>query len=766
MKKKVANHKRSPVMPKMQSMHTNTTPHPTPLTVAALIAVVTVSFLTGCEKRTVESTSEPATFPDKPSIDTPPAPEPVTAPDKPSNDAPPAPEPETAPNEPSIDTPPALEPETVPNEPSNDAPPAPKAVVSKFEGYEKIVKQTHQASLAARESALNKVVAEGKSWIDGAWGETLWCLAALYQNQHLEQANQQLLARAQAYNEAHIDKADFRPETIQKLSPWAYFALTDYVRILSLFHANSPHYPGRLQPETEMAMKEALWNLVKVSSKVKDADLKNLLVLHGTENHDLTLRPNYYLVAALLKDDPAFKDRKYKDRRTAAQHYVAYNRFFQEWPRQRIKSGLWIEIGSDTYQKYSWPALFNLHELSPDPLVRQRFGMLLDVAFIEEAQISINGRRGGGRSRAGYGKNNFEDYKNLLYAPEETLTDSKGASHSKVIETSRYQLPPAAILLRKRAFPAEEAFLIRNRVLGEHAEAPENDKEHFDADSALLNYAYRSPHYLLGSTWQNPALHHKAADRSGDILKYGGISRQNRWCGILFDHPIARQTKIPASNHRAYDELCAIFPEIKKTRGGRPQHPQWSFQHQEVLLIQRIDEHKTMGSYSTGQMSIRFHGFRLEKVERDGWIFASNELAYAAVKFLDSGYQWDSSGELASPKEGNGTPSSTRVILHAGDCDQYPSFAAFQESILENQLEIKTNKITYQYGKDRTQIEWWRYDPHKYKRFKLPKVNRQQIDLRPDWTFDSPYMKCRYQHDKVYVRVGPIKKVYDFSAGL
>lgn len=641
--------------------------------------------------------------------------------------------------------------------------------VSKFEGYTKIVEQTHQASLAARESALNGVVAEGKFWIDGAWGETLWCLAALYQNQHIEQANQQLLARAQAYNKARLDESDFRPETIKKLSPWAYFALTDYVRILSLFHANSSHYPGRLRPETEMAMKEALWNLVKVSSKVKDADLKNLLVLHGTENHDLTLRPNYYLVAALLKDDPAFKDRKYDDRRTAAQHYAAYNRFFQEWPRLRIKSGLWIEIGSDTYQKYSWPALFNLHDLSPDPLVRQRFGMLLDVAFIEEAQISINGRRGGGRSRAGYGKNNFEDYKDLLYAPDETPTNPGGASHSKVIETSRYQLPAAAILLRKRAFPAEKAFLIRNRVLGEYGEYgkdPKDGKQSLSADSALLNYAYRSPHFLLGSTWQNPALHHKAADRSGDVLKYSGISRQNRWCGILFDHPIARQTKIPSKNHRAHDELCAIFPEIKRTRGGRPQHPHWSFQHKEVLLMQRIDKLEGMGSYSTGQMSIRFHGFRLEKVERDGWIFASNEVAYAAVKFIDSGYQWDSSGELASPKEGNGTPSSTRVILHAGDCDQYPSFTAFQESILENQLEIKTNQIIYQYGKDMTRIDWWRYDPHNFKRFKLPRVNQQKINLRPDWTFDSPFMKSQFQKDEVHINVGPIRQVYNFSLGL
>ena len=64
--------------------------------------------------------------------------------------------------------------------------------------------------------------------------------------------------------------------------------------------------------------------------------------------------------------------------------------------------------------------------------------MLMDVAFVEEAQISVHGRRGGGRSRAHYG-NAFESYKNLLYAPE---GKPAGSSHSKVIETSRYQLPP------------------------------------------------------------------------------------------------------------------------------------------------------------------------------------------------------------------------------------------------------------------------------------------------------------------------------------
>ena len=51
-------------------------------------------------------------------------------------------------------------------------------------------------------------------------------------------------------------------------------------------------------------MKEALWYWVKENSEWKNAGPEDLFLLHGTENHDLTLRPNHYLVASLLKEDP------------------------------------------------------------------------------------------------------------------------------------------------------------------------------------------------------------------------------------------------------------------------------------------------------------------------------------------------------------------------------------------------------------------------------------------------------------------------------
>ena len=195
-----------------------------------------------------------------------------------------------------------------------------------------VVADTHRASRQARDRALRETIAKDTCWPKGAWGEVLWSLVALHQNEKVDLANARLLDRATVYiarERGRAKGAAFLPQDAEG-TPWAYFALSDYVRILRLFRKGSAHHPGRLQPATEAAMKEALWFWVKRDSKVADASLDNLLVLLGTENHDLTRRPNYYLVAATLKDDPAFRERRYDDGHTAAEHAAAYGAFFRE----------------------------------------------------------------------------------------------------------------------------------------------------------------------------------------------------------------------------------------------------------------------------------------------------------------------------------------------------------------------------------------------------------------------------------------------------
>jgi hypothetical protein len=601
----------------------------------------------------------------------------------------------------------------------------------------KLVVVTHKASLKLREQALRKTIAKDTCWPNGVWGDNLWTLAALRLNERVDEANARLLKRASDYIEKNRTTGSGSIPTPENPgdAPWNFFSITDYVRTLCLFHSKSTHHPGRLKPETEAAMKEALWLWVSAESKIADAGPEDLFLLLGTENHDLNKRPVYYLITTLLQDDPAYKDRKLADGHTTAELADAYTKFYREWPSSRAASGLWIEVGSNTYQKYSWPALFNLHELSPDPLIRKRFGLLLDLALIEEAQISIRGHRGGGRSRAYYDRNGFDSMKAMLHG------EGGGSSHSRVIESSLYQVPPAAILLRKRTFPASEPLVIRNRVLGQSEPTQPDDNKHdgqrIAKDSALVNYAYRTSDYLLGSTLQNPS------------LKYSGISRQNRACGLLFDDPAAAQ-------------VSQIHPVAEHTGGGRSQHSFWSVQHENVLLLQRIAARKEGGSYHTGRLGISFEGADLQKIEEDGWIFATNGKAYVGVKFLDGGYKWDEKKEEAFPAKFNGQGDTTRILLHAGDTTTHGTFENFRKTLRSNSPSVTADKVDYRFGTEQ-RIEMNLYDAASPKNFTLPIINGTPVDLHPPAAFQSPYLNGKVGGNKVYVTVGSVSQVLDFS---
>jgi hypothetical protein len=613
----------------------------------------------------------------------------------------------------------------------------PSPLPDRFADQEKMVAATHASAQKLREESLRKTIAKDSAWPSGVWGENLWCLSALYLNEKTARANELLLKRAEGFLASdHKNLAKTSPEDPGTL-PWTFFSITDYVRILGLFHAKSPHFPGRLTAETEAAMKESLWHWVRAESRLDYVNQDSLFVLLGTENHDLNRRPPCYLITAWLNEDATYRNRKLNDGHSVAEHAAAYTRFFREWPRQRAQTGLWIEVGSNTYQKYSWPALFNLHELSPDPIIRHRFGLLLDLACIEEAQISVRGRRGGGLSRADDSANSFAGYKNLLFARE---GQGAASSHSRVIETSRFQAPAAAILLEKMAFPAAVPFAVRNRVLGKQVtRGKDGEAQGIDPDSALVNYAWRSPHYLLGSTLQNPT------------LTYAGISRQKRWCGLLFDDPTAKA-------------VGSIGIVIEKTGAGRPQHSFWSVQHQNVLLIQRIADHKEKGAYSTGMISVRFDAPDLQLSEQEGWIFASNGKAFAAIKFLDGGHRWDKERKVASPANFRGEVDTGRILLHAGDVTTHGSFAHFCESLLTNTLDLSADTVTYRYEGGKQRIDMFRYDFATPAAFRLPLINGQPLNLHPATTYDSPYLKGDFRSDRISVRVGPLRQVLDFAS--
>ena len=132
--------------------------------------------------------------------------------------------------------------------------------------------------------------------------------------------------------------------------------------------------------------------------------------------------------------------------------------------------------------------MVTIHDVSPDPELRQLAKMFLDLIFIEEAQFSVNGIRGGGKSRAGVP----EHQKHLGFKDVAYGIDGGAGRRSTCLELSDYQPPPEAILLYYSA-GAEKPFRIYDRVPGEQRVQGE-----YTPASRLISYAYRTPHYLLG----------------------------------------------------------------------------------------------------------------------------------------------------------------------------------------------------------------------------------------------------------------------------
>jgi len=318
----------------------------------------------------------------------------------------------------------------------------------------------------------------------------------------------------------------------------------------------------------------------------------------------------------VLRRDPEYQRRALDDGHTVEEHFAAWNDYFRFWLKTFATHGLWVELGSDTYRKYSYSTLLNLYDLAPDPEVRKLAGMFLDLALIEESQMTFaDGFRGGGRSRVSYsaslakgsssgdlGRSGFESILSLFFGD-----DKGGATHSRVFETSAYPAPDVAILLRFRG-PRDYPLMIRNRVPGELAETPSSDGATYalNFDSGLVNLCFRSPYYMLGSTLQDPR------------ASYSAISSQNRWSGMVFDDR-ARSRIIP-------------HPEPTRPGSTRTHDAYWSVQHRNVMIVQKTKKAKYMRAMRV------FVSPGLERVERDGRVFVSDGRAHAMIVPAIGGY--------------------------------------------------------------------------------------------------------------------------------
>jgi lysophospholipase L1-like esterase len=595
-----------------------------------------------------------------------------------------------------------------------------------------IVEAVHRQSHEIRKANLERALAQETLWPQGAWGDVMWALSLLYLDQRTGEANERLVKLAGTKE------------------PFAYFGSVDYIRILCLFGKDSPHFPGRLTPEAEAAMKRVLWDwssefqrhyfavleqykAIEEQYPMIDTDHPEWL-LYASENHDLIRKTGAYLFFSVIKDDPEYRDREVGNGLSVRENFDFYNDQFKRLLKQRATGGLWMEMGAG-YAKYSYATVFNLHDLSPDPELRRLAKMFLDVALIEEAQISFrDGYRAGAMSRL---PRVDLEVGGMMVSHAKLLYGEKGgaSTHSRVIETSGYEVPAIAVFLRHHADQLPP-FEIRNRMLGESAGPNLGQGEHegsfhgavfpISPEPAIVNICYRTPEYAMGGAVQDP----KGND--------SGITRQDRWSGILF-------------NDAKRSRIVPMAETVNKSTSTRVHDAYWNVQHGNLMISRKMPQVKYMG-----RLMVHFSP-TLERVEKNGWVFATNGKAHAAVKAV-GGHKWETSAQAWPDKSFlfSEKPDAPFFFLAGGVSDGFGSLDEFQDYVL--------NRVSISESQESLVIR----RPNKPEVVYFPDgrpatIGGEPLDLKPPMAYDSPYLRSQWQSGIVEATWGSLESTYDFN---
>ncbi len=581
---------------------------------------------------------------------------------------------------------------------------------------------------------------------DTPWGTVNQAMGILWFDEMSDQwpeANRSLAALA--------EKAPIHPHDLTE--PAVYWGLGALVRTYLLFNAESEFFPGRLTPEAETVVKELLWNFVYGRSRIDETSPEQVWTIFDSENHDMMHKTVYYLAAVVFARDSEFSAKRYNDGGTPAQHEAAWAEWFKAYLKARATHGLWVEQNSSTYVKYTLAAFVNLYDFSPDPSLRQRVQMTLDITLIDWAQEQIKGVRGGGAARMLNAQGRTEAEVHSMWGIAWLLfRDIGGFAYQppqQLFATSRYR--PSEFAVALALLERSQSYEVRNRVLGEgtyhsislldlarerfgEVPPPAHHRQTppiytLSKDSRILHYSYWTPHYVLGMNILDP----NAA--------YTLIATQSLWAGAVMP---------------SRDDVSAriIAAPIDANGDGSHFDAFWGVQDKSAMILQ-----KTRHAQHVSGMRIYFSP-GLERLERDGWIFATNGMAYAGVYVAWGGYRLI--GEHAVLED-----AESPFILQMGTIEEFGSFHGFIDAVLRAPLDVDQGRIVY-HGPGSGELTFFYQlrsgsDARRLGRYILPEVDGVPIEFEGAAAYSSPFLRGEWGEPQIEVRLGKHRAVFDFE---
>ena len=560
-----------------------------------------------------------------------------------------------------------------------------------------------KAGFEARKAAcLELAVSKPYPKLGTTWGDLTQAIAASYLDRDIGEANARL---------ATIGERE------RKLDHWT---LQQGHRLLLQFGRHGAHATGRVRADVEDAVLEATWKFVSERSRLPDADPERTWQLVGSENHDIMYKTTYLFGALLLSRDSRYAERVYAGGGTAREHAEAWTRYFGSYLRERGRKGLFVEIASPTYAKYTLTSVYNLHDFAPDPAVRDTARKVLDLYWADWAEDQIDGVRGGGKSRVYQGNYARRGRQEGLYAYQHLYFGfGQPSCHMASIAalTSTYRVPDVVLDIALDRV-GRSTYTTVSRRPGDPGEGEAVAKGVYSAapKGRILRYGYHTPDYVLGCCMIDPG------------LTYTGISAQNRWQGMIFrGHPDAR-----------------VFTFLGSKRKDKPQtyDAHLAVQHGPVLLLRgRPAAHKYhLDSY------VYFAECLEERVEDGEWVFVRHGDTYLGCRLVGGGHEWLTYDPMPGPVVRLADRRGV-VVMHAGHRAEDGTFDEFRAGLMGGQSTMADDAFHY-VCPDGVTLTVFAAGT------KLPEIDGTPVDLTPERVFDTPFIQSRWDSGVVTIRKG------------
>jgi len=619
---------------------------------------------------------------------------------------------------------------------------SPEEIVAGFDGRVDAMFRAESGQPLVR-AAKQKPLGPGRGNYVRAYSYSMMGFAArcLYLNEMLDSANAALAENARHY----LD----HPKDINDRDSFHWHAEI-VLRLIEMYGINGSRHAGRITEETEVLLLKPIWEYVKKVSWLGKAEYEQSQTWHIylSENHHAMSFTVCWHFSKIAKDRPEYRDLRYDDGATAAEHYLAWNEYFVTYCRERARKSPCIEMMCDGYNSTMIKGFYNFYDFG-DPQVSRSAGMLLDLYFAYWAQEQIKGVQGGGRSRIYFFKG-FSQNRDQGMAPLAWFYFAIGKppvvqGHDMDAALSDYR-PPAVVADIAIDVQGCGRYEVRQRPQGLGVQgrpmktAVTKVPTRMRTDSGgILRYSYCDPAFIMGTPMTE----------ARPLEDWAAISSQNRWQGVIF-----------AGEHDA-----RIVPIVRPEDNRVALNAFWSVQQKGSLITQKL-RHNRGGA----GMIVWFSDEGLSTpLEEDGVVFVEAEGAYAAVRVTNGGFKWVQ--DPLNPEGGDGRHHSSPmgktmmlndeyspVILEVMARNDVKSFDAFRAKVKACEITMDETVLKYRtiYGDQLT------FDSGAGE---APTINGRPVNYAPDKVFESPFLNAEWNSGIVTITKGKRKKVLDFVAG-